>query len=153
MADRTPEQRFRSYPREAIRATFRYDARGKVTLANVAREEMIAPPQVGEPPRAGTHSGTWIELADDKGDVLSHVVLHDPFKLTVEHHSPEGVIERFERPLRAGEFDVLLPAMPRATNVAVFSSPLTGRSKTELATEIARFNLDERSDNPTESAS
>jgi hypothetical protein len=134
-----------SYPSETYRLTFRYEGE-RVELVQRDLLRMIAPPTVGAPPEHGKSGGTWIELQDQRGQTVAHRVLHDPFERFAEHHSPDGRIEHVERPVERGEFDVLVPALPEAVTVSVWSSPLRGKRQSDVAKEIAKFALRDMSD-------
>ena len=141
-----------SYPSETYRLTFRYEGE-RVELVQRELLRMIAPPAVGAPPEHGKSGGTWIELQDQRGQTIAHRVLHDPFERFAEHHSPGGRIELVERPLGRGEFDVLVPALPEAVTVSVWSSPLRGKRQSDVAREIAKFALRDVSDIDKEAGS
>lgn len=130
-------------PAETLRLTFRFD-KDRIELIAQQRVRMIAPPAAGERPEGGKNSGTWVELQDRRGRAVAYRLLHDPFRLHAEHHSPDGRIEHVERERESGEFEVLLPATPEGVAVAVWSSPTEARLANEAATEIARFDLREQ---------
>jgi hypothetical protein len=66
--DQPPERQPAPVSGRTLRLTFRV-AGGQIELVSVERLEMVTPPQVGEPPRAGTHGGQWIELRDSQNQV------------------------------------------------------------------------------------
>jgi hypothetical protein len=75
--------------RSSWRLTFRFDG-DQVELASAERVARVAP--------GGTEaSGSWVDLVDRRGRVLFRRVLHDPFRTTAEHHSPDGQIEVVRR--------------------------------------------------------
>jgi hypothetical protein len=139
-------------PAETLRLTFRFEG-DRVELVSRQRVRMIAPPSIGDPPEGGRSSGAWIELQDRQGRTVAYRVLHDPFQTHAEHHSPDGRIERVERPVESGEFEVLLPAVPEGTAVSLWSSPVEPRLAGEPATEIARFDLTDDTNGGKEVAS
>ena len=121
--------------------TFHYTAEGEVELVDQTLVEMIAPQWPGPAPRAGENSGTWIEVRDPDDETLSHISLYDPFALRAEHHSPDGRIEMFEREMEEGEFEVLVPALPGARSLVLYSSPPEPGRSLDAAAEIGRFEL------------
>jgi hypothetical protein len=128
--------------RTSWRLTFRFDGE-KVELAAAERIAKVAPG--GPPPPAGTAlSGSWVDLVDRRGRVLYRRILHDPFRTTAEHHSPDGQIELVRRPPEAGEFQVVVPDMPAGADVAVWSSPLAPEAALDPARELGRFRLSDR---------
>jgi hypothetical protein len=138
--------------RRSVRLTFRVSG-GEVELVSYQRLEMITPPQVGEPPQAGTHGGQWIELRDAHDRVLSYRLISPTELNSVEVHSPDRRIERRFGELRDGIFEVLLPDDDDATSAVLMGEPL-GRPKgrrrrAEASGELVRFDLpgrDERSE-------
>jgi hypothetical protein len=134
------------------RLTFRFDQDGAVELAGQEELPMIAPGSAVPPSSGGQHSGAWVALQDGQGRVLFDRVLHDPFQTRVEVHHPPGPESRVARResrvvtgrREPGEFEVVVPAMPEATTVAVWSSPLEAGRRNEPAREIGRFDLGTR---------
>lgn len=140
-----------AYPRESFRLTFRFDG-DSIELVDQQRLRMIAPPPFGDPPVAGVNNGTWLELLDEKGGRVAVRSLHDPFRRFAEHHSPDGNIERFEREITTGQFEVLIPAARNATTVSLLSNETSPANRSAAATEVARFDLDFSNDQGKETA-
>jgi hypothetical protein len=143
-----------SVSRKSLRLTFRVSD-GSVELLSVEHLVMITPPQAGEVPQAGKHSGFWLELQGSRSKVLAHRLI-DPTQLnSVEVHSPDGKIERKFGPVRDGVFEVLLPDIDEAKSVVLMGDPIAGRAEKKKAAgkaegkaaeeaasgEIARFEL------------
>jgi hypothetical protein len=126
------------------RLTFRYDQGGAVELARRQELPMVAPGSPGSITSGGEYSGSWVELQDREGQVLFERVLHDPFRSMVEVHTPPGRKSKVvPGPRQAGEFEVLLPAIPEAITVVVWSSELDAERRNEAAREVGRFDLGE----------
>ena len=126
------------------RLTFHYDENGAVVLAGREDLPMVAPGSPEPVSSRGEYSGTWVELQDSQGRVLFERVLHDPFRAKVELRYPSGRrTEAGYGPREPGEFEVLLPAMPDAAAVVVWSSELDAGRRDEAAREVARFSLGE----------
>lgn len=102
---------------------------------------MIAPPALGGSPKAGTHSGSWLELQSEDGRPIFSRRLYDPFHTIAEHHSPDGKIEAVMRAPEEGEFEVIVPALPTADEAVLFSSEIESLRADQPATEIARFKV------------
>lgn len=130
------------YPRESFRLTFHF-TKDSVELVSQERLHMIAPPSVGVPPVAGTHSGTWFELRDARDGRLATGNVHDPFRTGFDHHFPDGHIERVSCEITEGQFDVLLPAVPGATSVALVSSEFPSAGTDGHSVEVACFPFDQ----------
>ena len=135
--------------RRTLRLTFRA-ADGKVQLVSAQRVEMICPPAVGERPKAGYHSGFWMELRDANDRVLFHRLLHSPLGDSVEVHSPDGQIRREFGAPRENIFEVLVPDDGTAQSIALMGESLDPAGLHEKARdgkaeggsrELARFDL------------
>jgi hypothetical protein len=130
------------------RVTIHFD-RTDLAVGERVYADMISPYSPGPPPGGREErSGAWFEVRDAKDEVLGYQRLHDPFQIRAEHHSPEGAIEVFEREVGKGEFELLVPALPGAETVVVFSSPPVPERTAEAAVEVARFELKTRDDEP-----
>jgi len=141
------EQRQRQTPpgRESWRLTFHFDG-SSVQLRRSERLAMVAPGAVGAPPRGGEQGGAWLEVLDEQDRVIFHRLLHDPFALRAEHHSPDGRIEvHFRRP-ESTTFEVLVPALPGAQSVRLWVTPPSLERVGAPAREQGRFTLADRED-------
>lgn len=140
-------QRHPGYPpsRKTVRLRFRYTD-GELTLVSKQHLPMITPPAIGPPPEAGRHEGFWIELKDDSDQALFHRFLSDPFRTSVEIHSPDGQIRREFGPAQDSEFEVLVPDVD-AKAVVLMGKPVEGigpkkpRAQDRVSTELKRFDL------------
>lgn len=124
---------------------------GEVELVAQERVEMICPPSVGDPPKAGVHGGAWVELRDGNGELVFFQTLHDPFGTSVEIHEPDGTIRREFGPPSESVFEVLVPDEVDASTLVLMGerpSPRTARGRRRKdgtpsgAEELARFDLD-----------
>src|SRR3954471_21188332 len=127
--------------RGAYRLTFTYD-RDRVRLVDQERVDMVAP--VGEPahiPRGVT--GFWVQLRDSRGLRLYQRVVHQPLRFDVEVF-PEKRGDPIERrPVEDphGTFSVLVPALPDARTVVLFSSPPAPERSAEAADQLLSAKL------------
>jgi hypothetical protein len=128
--------------RESWRLTFHFDGES-VQLRRSERLPMVAPATVGQQPNGGEHSGAWVEVLDGKGEVLHHRLLHDPFHLTAEHHSPDGAIDLHFRPPEPTDFEVVVPALPQAESVRLWVSGPDEPGRLGPARDQGRFPLEE----------
>jgi hypothetical protein len=135
--------------RRTLRLTFKVTD-GNFELLSQESLEMITPQQAGERPEAGTHSGLWMELQDDKKRVLAHRILNPEQLNSVEVHSPDGTIERTFGEARDGIFVVLLPDDDEGRSAVLVGDPLVrpkarGKEKAQQGSgELARFELPRR---------
>jgi len=125
------------------RLTFSFDGT-TVRLAKQQTIEKIAPASVGESPKAGRHSGAWLELRDGRDRLLFVRRLYNPFQTLAEHHSPDGKIEVHLRPPQRGQFDAIVPAIEQARFAVLMSSPPSDGRSTEPAREMGRFDLGQK---------
>jgi hypothetical protein len=88
-------------------------------------------------------SGFWVVLRDGNGSPLYRRVTSNPIQRSVEVPSddPKRPLERHEVASPEGVFVVLVPDLPEARNVALFSSPATQERSAVAAREIASFDL------------
>lgn len=124
------------------RLTFHFDEDGAVELARRQQLPMIAPGSPDPSLTGRDYSGSWVELQDRQGRVLFERVLHNPFRTTVEVHYPPGRNSQVvSGPRQAGEFEAVVPVIPEATTVVVWSSELDSERRNEAAREVGRFDL------------
>ena len=131
--------------RQTWRLRFEYDGE-RLRLVRRTRVAMIAPTSPVQRPRLGESGGMWVELLGDDDRPLFHRVLSDPLRTRVEVHSPDRRPEvRFGDP-QPGQFEVLVPDVPGARDIAVRGTPLDpvqARETEGRSVEIARFPLTE----------
>jgi len=133
--------------RRTLRLTFRSSAAG-VSLVSVERLPMITPPQPGERPEVGKHSGQWFELRDGNERVLAHRLIDPSLLNSVEVHSPDGTIRREFGAPKDSVFEVLLPDTDDARVAVLVGDPIDrpkpGARAAARSGEIARFDLSQR---------
>lgn len=129
--------------RKTIRLTFRYEGE-KITLGRRESVAMIAPSPAFPLPQKGD-SGFWYEVRDDRGRTLYCRAMFNPVRFEREvfpedpAKSPHWV--KIERP--AGIFELLVPDIPEAVEVVLFSSPFKPEESGKPAKEIARYPVRE----------
>jgi len=146
--EKKPEHEQPKVSRRTLRLTFQVTD-GKLELVKQERLEMITPPQVGERPESGVHSGFWIELQDSRKRVLAHRIVSPTLLNSAEVHSPDGTIDRKFGELQDGIFEVLLPDEDNARSAVLIGNPIEkrkgkGKEKekaSEASGELARFEL------------
>jgi hypothetical protein len=128
-----------------LRLTFSYEG-GTVRLVSSQSIEMKPPPAEPEPIKEG-QAGFWYELVDADGRQLYQRVVHNPIRVEDEIYSsePNAAILRRKIEVPRGTFELLVPNVPGAHSVILFSSPLEPAESGRPATELARFRL---TDNP-----
>src|SRR5207245_91362 len=72
----------------------------------------------------GERSGFWIEVRGKDGETLYHRALHDPLQEDTEvfGDEPGEGLYRVPNELQQGEFEVLVPDIPGAADVALFGT-------------------------------
>lgn len=126
--------------RTSLRLTFRFDGR-QVELVRRERLRKVAPGTTPDRPSAGKNSGAWVELVDRSGRVLFHRLLRDPLQTRAEHHSPDGRITLHVREPESGQFSVIVPEIPDATEVVLYASPTDHERMHEPASALGRFPI------------
>ena len=124
-----------------LRVTFAYDG-DKLTVASVKRVAMRAPAPATPPPHEG-QTGYWLEVCDAQGMLLYHRPLHDPIRQDIEAFGdkPGDPIHRVPVQHPKGEFEVLIPDLPRASDF-VLHGPPTGKPEAR-STVLSRHALAE----------
>ena len=128
-------------PKRALRLTFAYEG-STVRLVSSQTVDMILPPS--HPLEAGKNeTGFWFTLADAAGKPVYRRIIHNPMPLDREVFSqgPQQSVHRLEAPKPNGSFVVLVPDVPQARTLMLFSHPLELKSATGPAKELVRFNL------------
>lgn len=128
--------------RTSWRLLFRFDGQG-VSLVRRERLQKIAPGTTPDAPTPGKNSGAWLDVLDHSGQRLFHRLLSDPLRTRAEHHSPDGRIELHLRTPEPCEFTVIVPDIPGASDVALYSSPTDHERMLDPAREIGRYSLAE----------
>jgi hypothetical protein len=136
---------YKTPSRKTLRLTFRL-SEGKLSLISHQRLNMICPPVVGDKPEKGRHGGFWVELLDEKDQMLFHRSLPTMLN-SVEVHSPDGKIRREFGDGGEQIFEVLVPDDESAAYISLVGEDLTqskDKKKEKLApgsTELARFEI------------
>jgi hypothetical protein len=126
--------------RTSWRLTFRFDGQ-EVTLIRRERLQKVAPGTTTDKLTPGKNSGAWLALLDREGQPLFHRLLSDPFHARARHHSPDRRIELHVRKPESGEFTVVVPDIPGAVAVALYSSPTDREHMLDPATQVGRYSL------------
>jgi hypothetical protein len=126
-----------SEPRGALRLTFAYTG-DEVTIVSQQHVDMLAP--AGEAARIEPgQPGFWVELRDERGEVLYQQTLHHPVRHEAEVFSPEGSITTV--PVEpTGTFQVVVPDLPHASAVVVHGSAGPGEARLAPSAELATFD-------------
>lgn len=125
----------------ALRLTFSYN-RESVTLDSIQTLEEM-PTSESDPLEHDPEAGFWYELRDADNTTLYRQVIHNPLRYDAEIYLDEETIVRQVFDDYADTFDLLVPKLPTATQIALFSSPLNPETLGEAATELATFSLTE----------
>ena len=132
---------YRADDYRALRLTFTY--RGEeIELVDVQEVEVFVPPG-DEWEYREERSGFWVELRDDAEGVVFRQVLHHPAEAHQEvfPEDPYGEIIRQPVDSPSGAFTLILPDATQARNVVLVASPTSPERRTEVAAEVARFDM------------
>lgn len=128
-----------------LRLTFSYRGQ-EIELVSTQAVDMKVPP--ADALRWDERSsGFWVVLRDDGGQPLYRRITADPIRTSVEFPSgdPKRPLARQNVASPEGVFVVLVPDLPQARSVALFSSSGAGgdaQARTAVAArEIASFDL------------
>lgn len=130
----------------ALRLMFAYEGR-KVSLESAQPVAMRVPPS-DRTDEYEKHSGTWIEVRDNRDRVLYRKVLHDPMPASLEVPSGDPV-RTFTRVAAktSGTFSVVVPELPDGTTLHLWASPQGEPAR--AAELVGRFPLSQhRKDEP-----
>jgi hypothetical protein len=86
-------------------------------------------------------SGFWIELHGRQGRALYRLVMSNPIAFRAEVPDEGGGFTNVTVENPRGQFFVLVPNLPDAESVVVFSSPLGPEARPGPAEPVARFPL------------
>jgi hypothetical protein len=129
-------------PSRAIRLVFEYEGDKLEVRDEIATETAIAP---SDPIRGYEgESGFWIELRDDKGELVFRRILNNPIQFDVESHDPELGTRRHAVEKPRGVFTVLVPDVADARDLIVVASPLDAERRAAPAEPLVRFRLGEQ---------
>ena len=127
--------------RTTIRMLFSYKGE-KIELISEEPVAKIAPGPTLPLPERG-QSGFWFEVIDREGRRLYVKGIFNPVRFEVEvfPEDPKDVPywRRIAHP--SGFFELLVPDIPQAEEVVLFSSPFDPEKSGEPAKEIARYSL------------
>ena len=135
------EQSSSEYSRRLI---FSYEGE-RIQLLSSQREKMIALPS--HPLSTDKkESGFWYEVVDKKGNNIYRRITKNPLQMEVEVRADNG-----KQPLMwtknkksKGEFVLLIPDFPEATEVVLKGTLTEEKPSREPAKELGRFSLDEK---------
>jgi hypothetical protein len=130
-------------PRTSWQLTFRFEG-SRVDLIRRERLRRPAPGPASPAPFEGKNSGAWLVVLDEGDRPMFHRLLHDPFQIRAERHSPDGSVALQLRPPTSGEFQAIVSDLPGMRSIVLFSSPPDPERWFEPARELARFRLDDR---------
>ena len=127
--------------KRALRLTFSYE-RANVQLNAVQRVTMR--PLPADPlQESGNATGFWVELRDAADRPLYRRVTQNPVRFAAEFPTAES-----DRPLAWGDLDeprgtfvLVVPDLPAAQTVLLFSSPPGPEGSGQPASELVRFDL------------
>jgi hypothetical protein len=131
--------------RSTIRMLFSYKGE-KIELVDQRRVAMIAPGPTLPIPERG-QSGFWFEVRDSEGRTLYVKGMFKPVRFEVEVFPEDPKESPYWRRIAnpRGFFELLVPDIPQAEEVVLFSSPFDPERAGEPAEEIARYSLKKKS--------
>jgi hypothetical protein len=128
------------YPGESLRLIFAYEGS---TVKLISKQNVrIKPPPSDPLEHKQGQSGFWYEVRDSHLKVLYRRIMNNPIRTDREFFDNETrSLSRQQINNPKGIFSVLIPAMPDATSIALFSSPLEQGLEMKWAQEFAVFDI------------
>lgn len=128
-------------PNRSLRLTFSYEG-SDVRLVSMKSIEMLSPPSDPIQTQEG-QAGFWYELRDAEGLTLYRRVIQNPIKFASEVRSdnPKRPLEWRKVIEPRGDFVLIVPDLPQAKTVKLFSSPLEPEGTLMPASELTHFSL------------
>jgi hypothetical protein len=135
--------------RKAIKFSFAYEGEKIRLMDRQLTDKATRPsapileqgPKKGKKPRG--ESGFWIELHGRGGKALYRLVLSNPIKFHAEVPDDEGGFTNLAIEKPQGMFFVVVPNLPEARELVIFSSPLGPEAIPAPAEPITRFPLND----------
>ena len=127
---------------KALRLTFEYEG-PTVKLVSAQSVEMILPPSHPLDTQQ-EQAGFWFTLTDAQGKPVYRRAVNNPISYDREVFSNDPAhpsIQRVPVPKPKGTFVVLVPDVPDARIVQLFSHPLQPAAQGQPARELARFTI------------
>jgi hypothetical protein len=130
----------------AMRLTFAYEG---ADIRLIDRQIVDKPTQPSAPllergKDQQAQSGFWVELQGRRDKPLYRLVMSNPIRFHAEVPDDEGGFTNVPRPKPSGTFFVVVPRLPEAQSIVLFSSTLGPEAKPDPAEPIARFRLRDR---------
>src|SRR5262245_14854538 len=129
---------------KALRLTFEYEG-PDVKLVSAQAVDMILPQSHALEPKE-EQAGFWFTLADSQGKAVYRRAVHNPISYDREVFSNDPAtpsIHRVPVPKPKGTFVLLVPDVPDARVVHLFSHPLEPGARGEPARELTHFTIAE----------
>ena len=138
-----PPPRTTTYPSPTLRATFAYQG-NTLSFGGSIRVDMIVPPPVTAPPEKD-QAGYWFEVRDAGGTLLYHRVLYEPIRIDAEVFAddPKQTITRVPIPEPRGEFELLVPDLPKARTLLLWGPPTDARDRPVPSRVLLSMDFDE----------
>jgi hypothetical protein len=128
-------------PRRAWRLTFAYEGR-EIRMTDVrSLEKLVRPPALHDFGGGKARAGFWVELQTADGRPLHRHVMNNPVRFHAEVPDGKGGFTNRPIPKPHGVFFVIVPEMPDAEQVVIFSSPLGPEARLAPAEPVAKFPL------------
>lgn len=143
----TATQRYRRKD-SSLRLTFRFEG-GAITLVDRQEVDVAAPPSENlERHQPERRSGFWVELQARDGRTLYRGVIRHPIRASAEVVAEEGGFTNQVSVAERGAFSLLVPNLPEADDLTLYSSPIDRPHLPEPATELMRVPVREPREEP-----
>jgi peptidoglycan hydrolase-like protein with peptidoglycan-binding domain len=131
-------------PSGSMLVTFAFDPQAAQPVTFVSSQTGDAPalPSDDLDPLEDT-AGYWVELHDSNAQPLYRRILDDPFNLQAGFPSddPDAPLQSQPTQAEPGEFSLLLPVLPQAVSLVIFSSPFDPDQREAAAQPLVFFAI------------
>ncbi|HEX5186179.1 MAG TPA: hypothetical protein VFV86_04750 [Nitrososphaeraceae archaeon] len=130
---------------KARRLTFQYKDTN-IKLISQYKIDKVIPPPTSPLIKSETKSGVWYEITDAQQNIIYNRGISNAIQTDVEvfsNESDEESIIRKNVPQIEGTFSILIPDIPEAKSLSIFSNPIEKGKKSlqKSATKIFEMNL------------
>jgi len=125
-----------------LRITFIHDG-PNLEINRIQRVAMLAP--ASQSAQHENQAGYWLEVRDDKGNLLYWRPLHDPMRHDIESYgdAPGAPLRRQPASATKGEFEVLIPDLPAAHTFRLHGPSAGTRSTYASSGPLCEHSFDE----------
>jgi hypothetical protein len=129
--------------RRAVRFAFSYvGAEIRLEARQLLDVQTPSSDPILDPERDKPQSGFWIELHDGNGRAIYRRILHNPMMYSADFLIEDGgEVPHIRHSKPRGTFFIVVPNIPAAETLVIYSSPLGYAAAAEAAEPVLRVSL------------